>query len=78
MSNETEKVQRVFSWDTAERHIFEIVREPKSNNVSRDGYEWVCSATIAKFGADTWTLLMPISIGALKRDGWAWVEPGNG
>lgn len=73
MSDQTQ--QRVFSWHAGEGHIFEVVREPKSNNVSRDGYEWVAAGTIAKFKGDVAIDLLNFSIAALKHKGWAWVEP---
>lgn len=70
--------QGVFSWDAAENHLFQVVREPRQRTKPGDphpGYEWVCRSTIARFYGATASTLLERCVQALRNEGWAWVEP---
>lgn len=70
--------QGVFSWDVAEHHLFQVVREPRRRakpGEPHPGFEWVCRATIARFYGAAAPVLLESCILALKYEGWAWVEP---
>ena len=75
------KEQSVFSWDVAENHLFQVVREPRQRTKPGDphpGFEWVCLATIARFYGAAAPVLLDRCVQALRSEGWAWVKPFGG